>query len=91
VNEGSRRGSPLGCVVGLLSLLPLVLALTSAYGLVRWLMLPAAEREPGPPWIFLGFGGCGLLLFVALIWLSRVILRNTSWRDGRPDEPHSSL
>jgi len=85
------RGSPLGCVVGMLSMLPLSLAVIGVYGCIRWYGLPEAKRPEGLLPVWIGCAAGGLLLTAALIWLAWRILRTTNWKSYDPEKPHSHM
>ena len=71
----ATRGSPLGCIVGFLAAFPFGLAIIGAYGCFKWLQLPEAKRPEGMLSVWISCGACGLVLGIALVWLSFKMMR----------------
>lgn len=82
--SGASRGTPLGCLTGVLATIPLGLAIISGYGLWRWLGAPPDERPEGSLGVILGSFVGGLAFFILLGWVSFRIIRTTSWRNYDP-------
>lgn len=71
----ATRGSLPGCIVGLLAAIPFGLAIIGAYGCFKWLQIPEAKRPEGMLSVWISCGACGLVLGIALVWLSMKMVR----------------
>ena len=87
----ATRGSPLGCIVGILALFPIGLASVGIYGWVAWNALPEEKRPEDLQSLWISCTGGGLILTIALIWLSVKILRRTDWKSYDPDKGNSQM
>jgi cation transporter-like permease len=83
------KGSPLGCLTGLLALFSLGLTALSGYGLFRWIAADAEKRPEGSLATLLGSFAIGLVFFVLLSWVSYRILKSTHWKSYDPDNDTS--
>lgn len=83
------RGSPLGCVIGLLALMPLGLMGVGVYGWITWASLAVDKRpeEALSLWISCTVGGA--IFTIGLIWIAVKVLKNTDWKSYDPDRVHS--
>lgn len=91
MSSGVSRGSPLGCVVGILTILPISLAGIGFYGLYRIFQIPTEDRDPGLLQIVASFTFVGLAGTALLIGLSIWLLKRTDWKDYDPEKPFSQM
>ena len=91
MESGVSRGSPLGCVVGILSVIPVSLTFLGSYGLFRIYQIPPDNRDPGAlqmiTWCTLG----GVIGSVILLGTSIWILKRTDWKSYDPEKPTSQM
>jgi hypothetical protein len=73
------RGTPLGCVVGFLALIPLAIAAAGGYGLWVWHNLPADKKRFGPPELLTSCVTGGLILGLVILGVAIWIHRSTDW------------
>ena len=91
LDSGSRRGSPLGCVILCLATLPAGLGAIGTWGMVRWYMLPEPKRVDSFLHLFLACSAIGYLSAFALARHAVKLLRRTGWKSYDPDKPGSHL
>ena len=87
----ATRGSPLGCIVGVLSLFPMGLSAVGIYGWMAWNALPDDKRPEGMLSLWISCTAAGVVLAIALIWLAVKILRRTDWKAYDPDKGNSQM
>jgi hypothetical protein len=85
------HSTPGGCFIGVTALFPASYGALSAYGLVKWMLLPAKLRHVDTRfWFLLGSTLLGLLLTVGIIYLAIRVLRTTDFRgydSKKPGQP----
>ncbi|MDB6080429.1 MAG: hypothetical protein JWO82_4176 [Akkermansiaceae bacterium] len=77
LENASIRGTPLGCVAGMLAMIPLIIAGIGAYGLSVWKDLPDHKKTEGPHQLLLSCVHVGLWLGIPLVILSVWIFLKT--------------
>lgn len=85
------RGTPLGCLVGVLSLLPLILACIGTYGLFRLQDLPESDEKQQLYELSLRSTLGGLVAFIVLVGLARWIHKRTDWKSYDPEDPRIQM
>ena len=75
-----KYGSPLGCVVGVISLFPLSLSGIGIYGWVTWHSLPENKRPEGLLPLWVSCTAVGLAASLLPLWITIRILRRTDWK-----------
>ena len=86
---GITRGTPFGCVVGLLALLPLCLSGLGISGWIAWLALPENKRPQSMESLWISCTVGGLILGIVLLWLAVKIHRRTDWQAYDANKPFS--
>jgi heme/copper-type cytochrome/quinol oxidase subunit 2 len=91
--ESPTQSTPGGCLIGTLALLPGGVALLGLIGLIKWYLLPVAQRHIDDRfWILVTALMLGTVVSSAMVYLSIKCIRATDFRryDSR-DPDHTNL
>ena len=82
------RGTPGGCIIGLLGIFFLVFPAVGIWGLSKWFSIPSDDRQMGAFfWIMTSFTIVGILVFIILSIVSARVLKGTNFKNYDPDNP----
>lgn len=81
------RGTPLGCFVGVLSLLPLIFACIGIYGLIKVPGLPDSDKKQELFEMASRATIGGLAGFLIVAGIACWIYKRTDWKSYNPDDP----
>jgi heme/copper-type cytochrome/quinol oxidase subunit 4 len=85
------RGSPLGCVVGILTVIPVALTVIASYGLYRIFQISPEKRDHDALQMLTGCTIAGVVGTILCICVSIWILKRTDWKNYDPDKPTSQM
>lgn len=82
------QSTPGGCFIGVIAIVPLSIAALGGFGLLKWIQLPAAQRNfDARFWMFAGAGVIGALAAAGILYLSIRVLRATDFRNYDSRDP----
>ena len=85
------QGTPGGCAIGVMAVIPAVCMGLGIWGLIRWLNLPDDKQGFDTYfWTVSSAALIGSILTVSLVWLSMRLIRSTSFKDYDSRDPSNT-